>query len=193
MIDINLIPVSQRKKGKGLLGAQLNLPREIILGVGAAAICLILAIHVLLIGIWFVKGMGLASLENQWKGVEPDKKAIDAISDEVKSINKKIRATKDFVKTRSSSWAHKLNVLSDVLPKGVWINKLIIDEKALIIQGVAVSKNGNEMTVTGQLNIALKKEPIFAQDFSNIEVNAINKTKYNNTDVSQFTLTAKLK
>lgn len=193
MIDINLIPVALRKKSGGFLGVTLNLPREILWGVGFAAAAFTVLCHVLLALGWIVKSMSLVGLENQWKQVEPDRRAIDAIGNQVKDLNKKMKTMQELVKTRETSWSQKLNSVSDNLPKGVWLTKLIIDERSLVFQGMAVSKQRNEIVLIGNLNNALKKDASFAADFSNIEVNAINRSKFNNVDVSQFTLTAKLK
>lgn len=193
MINLNLIPVDLRKKSKGLLGGTINLPREILLGVGVLVVFLLVLIHSFLTINWLVKRIALQQVSNNWKSVEPDKKAIDAIGEEVKAINKKMKSLEDFVKKRQTTWSQKINIISDVMPKGVWLTKLVIDEKSLVLQGMGVSKQRNEIVMIGSLNTALKKEPMFASDFSNIEVNAINRAKFNTADVSQFTLTAKLK
>lgn len=193
MIDINLIPTALRKKSKALLGAEINLPRDVLLGVGTVFTAFLFLCHLYLLACLLIKNFGLSGYEAQWRLLESDKKAIDTIAVEVKDLNKKMKTAQELVSPRQTTWAQKLNILSDAVPKGVWLTKVIIDEKSLVVYGMAVSKQRNEIVLVGNLTSALKKDPKFAVDFSNIEVSALNRGKFNNVDVSQFTITTKLK
>lgn len=193
MIDINLMPINQRKKSRGLFGVEVNLSREILLGIGAAVLVLLVVIHVLLIVVWGVKSVQLMSIDANFKQVLPDKNEIDAIGTEVKDINKKMKIVTGLLTNHTTTWAEKFNIISDQLPKGVWITKITIDPKSMIINGMAVSKQHNEITLVSGLTTNLKNQPRFINDFSSIEVNAINRVKFNTADVSQFTITVKSK
>ena len=193
MIDINLMPVNQRKKSNGLFGVALNISREILLGIGAAVAALLITMHILLILVWGFKSIQLAGVEGKFKQLLPDKNIIDAVANEVKDVNKKMKAITGLISIQKTTWSEKFNVLSDEVPKGVWLSKVTVDPTTLIIFGMAASKQHNEITLVSGLTANLKNNQQLMVDIASIEVNAINRVKYNNTDVSQFTITVKLK
>ncbi len=191
MIDINLIPVAQRRKAG--LGLQINISREVLLGVGAAAFVVMLAAHCFLGFLWISKRTYVLALDNEWNQLLADRKVIDGLGEDVKRTNKKSKEILALVPQTATSWSHKLNKLSDAIPKGAWLSKLAIDERSIIIQGLAVSKQRNEIVLIGNLANTLKKDADFISDFSNLEVNSVNKAKFYGMEVTQFTLTARLK
>ena len=67
MIDINLIPAALRKKGTGDANAlKINIPQEILLGVGAGLVFLLLTVHLVLGAVWLI-GIGrLSGYNAQW-------------------------------------------------------------------------------------------------------------------------------
>ena len=55
MIDINLIPAALRKNGKGDANSlTINIPKEILIGVGAGLVLLLLTVHLVLGAVWLV-------------------------------------------------------------------------------------------------------------------------------------------
>ncbi len=193
MIDINLMPSNKRKRLDGWFGLELNISREILLGVGAAVFFLLFVVHIFLAINWIISSVQLAGVEAKYKQLLPDKNALDAISNEVKAVNKKMKAIAGFVPVRTSGLSQKLNIISDALPKGVWLTKIAVDEKAWVVSGIAVAKQHNEIVLVSTLTSNLKKNADLMADFSLLEVTAVNRVKYNTIDVSQFTITAKVK
>jgi hypothetical protein len=192
MIDINLIPAALRKNGKDKSSLSINIPQEILVGVGAGLVLLIVTVH-LILGVVWLAGIGqLTAHQMAWQKLAPDKTALDAISDESKDIKTKMNMVSDMTTKRSVLWAPKLNDISDALPKGLWLRNMMLDKAGLTIEGSVVSKTRNEISNVGLFISALKQDKDFINDFSSLEVNSIQRNKESSVEVADFTIVAKL-
>jgi len=194
MVDINLIPVALRKDGKGQASAlAVNIPHEILLGVGAGVVFVLLAVHLILGGLWLM-GIGRLSQANaEWQKVLPDKTTLDSLNKETGDLSKKIKIISDMTTMKSVLWAPKFNAISDHLPAGLWIRKMTLDKLGLTIEGSVVSRSQNEINNVGLLLSALRQNDGFMKDFSSLEVNSIQRGKNSVVEVTDFTVMAKLK
>jgi hypothetical protein len=194
MIDINLIPPALRKNGKGNANSvTINIPQEIILGVGSGLILLLVVLHLFLGAVW-LSGMGrLSSEKANWQKVLPDKITLDSINKESGDLKKKINMISDMTTKKSVLWAPKFNAISDSLPKGLWLRKMILDKAGLTMEGSVVSRNQNEINNVGLFLSSLKQKDDFMKDFSSLEVNSIQRGRNNAVEVTDFTVMAKLK
>jgi hypothetical protein len=194
MININLIPAALRKDGEENEGhLAINIPHEILLGVGAGLILLMLTVHLFLGAVWLA-GMGrLSGYRENWQKLLPDKTAFEAINNESGDLKKKINMIADMTTRKSVLWSPKFNAISDALPRGLWIRKMILDKIGLVVEGSVVSKTRNEINNVGLFLSALKQNDGFMKDFSSLEVNSIQRGKTNATEVTDFTVMAKLK
>lgn len=194
MIDINLVPSNLRKKSKGQLlgGIAINLPQEIILGISGGLVLLLITAHLLLGALMAINLVRVMAAKGQWQGLLPDKNALDVIANEIKDLRKKMNTINDIAAKRSIGWSRNLNVISDNMPGGVWLKAIALDSKALTIEGYAVSKAKNEITLIGGFVANLKKDQQFVKSFSSVEVNAISRVKRSTTEIAEFTVTAKL-
>ncbi|MDE2027120.1 MAG: PilN domain-containing protein [Candidatus Omnitrophica bacterium] len=193
MIDINLIPENLRKGGKAKAdGVTINIPREIIFGVGGGLIVLLLAIHLILGAVWLM-AMGRLSFYNaQWQKIQPDKAALDAIHKESGDLKNKIKTIADVTTNETVLWAPKFNAISDALPGGTWIKKMTLDKTGLTIEGGVVSKTRNEINNVGAFVAALKKSDDFMKGFVSLEINSIQGSRSNSVQVTDFSIVAKL-
>src|SRR5262245_11456259 len=122
MIDINLIPPASRKRTSGPLSrSNIDLPPEILFGVGGGCLALLIIAHVFLLGAWGIKAIVLAAHKAAWQDVLPDKKNIDALAGELRDLKKRMASITDVTSSKSMGWSHKLNLISDALPKGLWL------------------------------------------------------------------------
>ncbi len=194
MIDINLVPVALRKKAKGNLfgGIAINLPQDVVLGAGGGLVLLLIVIHLLLGGLMGINLIRVMAAKAQWQDVLPDKNNLDIIANEIKDLRKKMGTINDIVAKRSIGWSRNLNVISDYMPGGVWLKAVSLDSKALTIEGFAVSKSKNEVTLIGGFVASLKKDQLFVKSFTSVEVNAISRVKRSTTEIAEFNVTAKL-
>ncbi len=193
MIEINLIPVNQRKKDSGASQALvfLDLPKEFVLGCSSLFIFVLIAIHLVLLGIWFTKSARLKIAETQWQNMSTDKKSLDLISKNIKESKAKIVMINDNVTKKSLMWSQKLNILSDSMPKGVWFRKISYSNNSLTIEGNAYSKAHDEIATIGNFVSNLKKDTVFIKDFESLELNTITRVKKNETEIADFSITAK--
>lgn len=194
MIDINLLPTDLRRKRKGACaGLAINIPREILFGVGGGFLLLILGIHLILGLIWLGMMGHLTLARSQWRGLSPDQKVIEDINNASRQLNQKINETADRTTKKRVAWSEKLNSISDSLPQGVWLTKIVLEKGTLTIEGSVVSRDHDEMTRVGNFIGSLKKNDLFMKDFVSLELNAIESAKKYSRDVADFVVAAKLK
>lgn len=183
-----------RKNGEGDANAlKINIPQEILLGVGGVLIFLIVTVHLVLGFVWLGRLGTLAKNKAGWQEVLPDKTTLDAMNQETGDLKKKINMIADMTVKKSVLWAPKFNAISNSLPKGVWIRKMTLDKVGLTIEGSVVSKSQNEINNVGMFLSALKQNDDFMKDFSSLEENSIQGGKNNAVEVTDFSVMAKLK
>ena len=195
MITINLVPEHLRKKiSRSVLSSLgVDIPREVLLGVGGVFVIVLVLSHVVLFAAQAVQALRLASVKARWEKLLPDKNRLDAIGSELRDMHKKMTTITGIASAKTGQWSRKLNILSDTLPKGVWLKKISLDNKSLTLEGGVFSKAGSEIVIVGDFVADLKKDPAFADDFSSIEVQSIQRGRQGPTEVAEFIVTAKLK
>lgn len=85
-------------------------------------------------------------------------------------------------------WAEKLNIISNELPSGIWLKRLIVTEELFSLQGVAVSLRAEEMDLIGSFLGNLKTEQGFYADFSDLAVKSIQRRSIKVVEVVDFTI-----
>jgi hypothetical protein len=193
MIDINLIPSHLRKKsGKGGIYA-LNIPLEILFGVGGLFVIVIVCAHALL-GADMAKGLiQQQAVKGQWGALQSEKKKLDDLSTEVKDIKKKMNTINDITSKQLKPWAKSINLISDHLPVSLWLRNVYLQSNIFFIEGSAYAPGENEISIVGGFATALKNEDVFKQEFSSVEVNSVTRSKRGKTEVTDFVVASKLK
>jgi len=192
MIDINLIPPAFRKDGKADSDAvAINIPHEILSGVLVGVIVLILIVHLSLGAIWGIGMLRLSHYDAQWQQVGPDKAIQDGLNKKSAELKKRIKMLSDMTINKEILWAPKFNAISDALPKGLWVTKMILDKTGLTIDGSVVSKSRNEINNVDTFVSKLRQNNAFMKGFISLEVNSIQSGRNNSIDVTDFTVMAK--
>ena len=124
--------------------------------------------------------------------MRPEKENVDAVISEMRIFQGKYRAIENIAENGNLSWAQKLNILSDSLPRGVWLKKVALEDDMFFIEGSAVSKAGTEIISIHHLTSNLKKNDHFTQHFTDIELGSIQRRKINNVEIADFIITMKL-
>ena len=171
----------------------INIPLEIIIGCGGGLLFLLGVIH---IGLLLVNVGKLAqhnSLKNQWEAMRSDKENVDSVVNEMKIFQGKYMTLKDIAKKGELSWAQKLNLLSDHLPRGMWFKKIALDNEMLFIEGSAISQSVSEIASVSRLIAQLKGSNDFMDDFTALELGSIQKRRIKNVEIADFVITMKLK
>jgi Tfp pilus assembly protein PilN len=190
MIEINLVPLSERKKSTTAL--HLDIPREVLIGVGGVGLLLLVLVHSLLFVQLGIKGAVLATQNSEWQKILPEKNNIDGLGTQIKDFKKKMSTITDVTSKKAMDWSRKLNTISDAIPKGLWLTRISL-ESSLLIEGSVVSKNQNEIMIVGNFVSNLKSDAAFMKNFEGLEVNSIKRTKQGTTEIANFTVTGKLK
>ncbi len=192
MIDINLIPAALRKDGKENSSLAINIPKDILLGVGAGLVFLLVMVHLILGGVWLLGFGRLSVCQVEWQKLSTDKKILDAINGESKDLKNKFTLISGMTIQKSVAWSPKFNAISDSLSRGLWLRRMVLDKDGLSMDGSVVSKTQNEITNVGLFVSALKQNDDFMKGFSSLEVNSIQRSKNNTVEVTDFTVMAKL-
>jgi len=187
MIEINLLPPEARKKEQNF---KLPIPKETLVLFGGAVIVLLVLIHLLLMGALAAKKVKYLGLNMEWQKILPEKTKIDTLKSDQKEITEKIKSIDKLTKKGRMSWARKLNIISDVLPQGVWVRLINFSGKSLTIEGSSVSLRGEEVILVNKFASALKNNADFYSDFKNLEVGSIKRRQIKNIEVADFILTA---
>jgi Tfp pilus assembly protein PilN len=132
-------------------------------------------------------------VKSKWQAMLPDKTTTDTIKKDLQDVQKEVKSMKDIMDGQAALWSQKLNVISDSLPKGIWLRKITLTDRQLFIEGTTVSKEQNEMMNVGNFVSNMKKDAEFMKNFENIEVDNIQRRKNDILEVADFTILAKIK
>jgi len=195
MIEINLVPTSlrKRKKSSGLLGRTLVIPREAVVGLVGGIVALLLLVHIVLQSLITVRFVHHKKLQSDLTRISSQKTNVDRIVSELKGLRERYQSIEAVAGEKNIVWSQKLNEISDNIPRGVWLNRIMLDGNTLLIQGSAVSKNKTEMIHVHNYTSNLKASEAFMSDFAELELGLIKSRKINLTPVADFTIRADLK
>jgi Tfp pilus assembly protein PilN len=140
-----------------------------------------------------VKKIQIMSLKASWAKVAPQSKDAVAVKAEIKDLNNKIMAMKGFL-TRKVIVTELLSSLNAAVPKGLWLERLsLTTEGGLVLQGSVVSLTQNEMTIIGKFLQEIKSNKTFAELFSKIDLNSVQRRTIKTFDVVDFVVLGELK
>lgn len=172
--------------------AFLNLPKEAIVGIGGGLLVLLFLIHFLLLITMFVKFAQHKSALRHWERIQPEKKKVDLVIDEMHGLQSKINSIEKVTTQKRILWSQKLNDISDCMSRGVWLNKISLDQKILLIDGSAVSKIKDEMVSVGNFTANLKGKKSFMTGLDGVELGSIQRRQVKAVDLVDFVVTVKL-
>ncbi len=194
MIEINLVPPQFKKKRKSHLPWKgFDIPLEAVIGLGGGLIILLIAAHVLLLALNIHHLAQHKGLQGQWESLASSKHNVDAVLNELRTLQGKQKSAAGITPKGKILWSQKLNILSDHLPRGVWLKRVALEENALLIEGSAISEQGEEMINVHKFISQLQKQDAFLEHFADIELSSIQRRKIKQVDVADFIITARLK
>jgi hypothetical protein len=90
-------------------------------------------------------------------------------------------------------WSQKLNIISDQLPRGVWVKKVVFQDDTFMIQCSAIAKRNTELINVHKFTSNLKKDPEFLGNLTDLELSSIQRRKIGNVEIVDFLLTTRIK
>lgn len=194
MIKINLVPEDSQRKQKGQAFQQIlkGVSLEKVVGISVGVILLLVAIHVILESLIFVNLMRHQKQKSEWSAMAPERGRVGKVLENLDILRKKISAVEKITVEQRVSWSEKLNIISNVLPQGVWLEKISLSDDVFLIKGSAVSKKNDEMSIVGNFSSNLKKKKQFMSGLQDIEVGSIQRRNIQSTQIADFVISLKL-
>lgn len=185
MIEINLLPEGSR----GKRAIRFALPGDYLKKSLFILITLIVITHILIQIFITVNAVMLASSDKRLAAIRPQKKLVDEMKSEVQKYN----ALQDLFSKAAAQRARAaaaLNLISDVIPEGVWLTGLSLSAQAGELSGACVSAEGGEITQVGKLLNALKQEPELKAVFPELELSSVKRRKLGPSEIVEFVMSA---
>lgn len=199
MIEINLLPRELRVKSRENVSEQASLTVIIESIRKNLFICVILILlgavvlgHIYLTINGMLKKGNLASLERKWADLAGQRKILDEFNQQYSAASGDAGLVQLFINQRVL-WARKLNRLSLNLPSGIWFNDLTLGKQGLVIQGSVISLQKDELALINKLLDSLRSDQEFSKDFSNFEINGVQKRVVGSYEIADFVLTGACK
>lgn len=187
MLKINLLPESARKAS---LSPIEQLHRTPLMWVAAGVL---VGIAMLFAVPSYFREAELRQLQAKSQRLEPKKAEVDRLQQYLQQLRAQETAFRS-VKRGHGTWSRRLNILSDVIPEGIWFTDFVLDQtKGLVIQGSAIGQGGGETVSVGRLVQELKANPDFASAVKDIQIESIKRIPEGELELVQFTLACTLK
>lgn len=193
MIEINLLPLELRKKTKKVDFKVQIFSKVTLLQVFAVTMGSLFIIHLLLTAVLTLKAMSRARLDRQWQEIKPQKEQIDILKKDMQMMEDKLKTIQQLTTKSKIIWSEKLNIVSDVMPNGVWLRRIFLSGNNLEIEGSAASKRGEEMILVSRFVNNLKKDNRFYLDCQDIAVGSIQRRKIGHIELVDFVINVSLK
>ena len=103
------------------------------------------------------------------------------------------KAMENIIPDRKVSWAEKLNILSDNIPRGVWVRKVKLEVDVFTIEGSAISADNEAIINVHKFTSSIKGQKEFLKDFADVELGSIQRRKIKQADIADFLITVRLK
>jgi Tfp pilus assembly protein PilN len=199
MIEINLLPEELRVKIKGRAAETVKevtpsalLGERLLIYLIPAVLGLLILTHFCLTVLLVIKNTELASLNRKWSNLANQRKSLEEFNQEF-SGNEQYAGFLQQQVAQRILWAQKLNELSLQLPAGVWFNEISINSGNLTVRGSVISLEKNEVGLLNKLLDNLKATTAFAKDFTNLELNNLQKRTIGGYDIADFVIVGALK
>lgn len=195
MVQINLLSISVKKKGKLKLGLKIKL---------GPVIFTLVAVMLAIIITWAMLGMQLSGKQKKLSRLDEQLKSLEFTLQKLDRLNKnkgQLQRKLEFMEQQLKGeilWSENLNRLSNLVPAGIWLKKMVLYSKKedhldkydkLDINGSAVSLLPAEMIdLIGGFMSALEKDEVFSKQFSEIKLISSQRRTVGKNEVMDFKL-----
>ena len=191
MISINFVPEHLHKKDQR--PSEFWLTEARIKKWILAMILILTTIHGILQFTIFQIHRKIKGLQAEELRFQPQKQQQEQLASDQQQLE---RQWEDFQALNQGpliSWSMTLDVISDPLPDGVWLESLDFKKGSFKLVGFAVGREGEEMQEVQNFFTRLKTSSYFVQNFEPIELEMIKRSQVNHTPVAEFMISAQLR
>jgi Tfp pilus assembly protein PilN len=186
MIEIDLLPQDLSKRKKEKKGALPALPtKKTVVFVIFGAAGLLIFINLFLLVFVLIKQGQYKNFNNQWPQYASDKEKIDRLRKELVNLESNV-TTIGKLTTNRILWSRKIQTISDLMPKGIWITFLSVASNKFSLQGSAVSKKLEEMALISKFLTDLKTNSDFSKDIKNLELGPVQRRLFKGWEIVDF-------
>jgi len=194
MIEINLLPEKLRIKKR----RPFALPALPFMPIAIGVVGLLIAFQVMLV-VWVqAKQMTLNSLNRKYSSISSSNLKAIALDSNLKEISSKVDAVDKLLNSRFRL-AKKLNDLSDSLVSGIWLKSIDIKKgeapnepgalrEVLVVEGASIVSSETANGFIGKFVASLKENVSFSDDFEEIELSKVERSKIRKTEVMDFVI-----
>lgn len=168
-----------------------KIPLEIVIGVGGGLLMLLIFVHLILLMLNVMQIAKQGQLKKEWEALTPHKKQVDDVVLVLRTLDSNYASIKSVTGEVDISWSEKLNIISDALPRDIWLRRIAYVDGILYLEGSAISKEHKEMLVVHSFASNLKKEARFMDGLTNFEFGSIERRRIQQTEIADFLMTAK--
>src|SRR3989338_7992141 len=183
MIEINLLPEELKPAVKTGLAKFSAAGPAVLIYLVPVILGALAFLHLSLAGLAIVKNSQYGILNNRWRALEPQRKALEEFNQEYAIFSEDASAMQRIVQQKID-WARKLDSLSSALPPGVWFIYLGITAKELNLRGQAISLQKEEMNLINKFIDNLKDDADFFKDFSSLSLSSVQKKAVGGYDIA---------
>ena len=194
MIEINLVPPQflKQTKGKMLLG-HFKIPKEVIVGILGGLIFLLVFVHFVLFFINFYQIAAYKNLQSKLNKISSEKKEVDGVLTRLRQLQGDTKSIEDVTVQKQNNWSQKWNLLSDLLPKGVWLTNVDLKDDIFVVTGSALSRQQKDISSVHTFAASLKESQEFMRFFTDMELGSIQRRQMGTVDIVDFSIMFKLK
>ena len=200
MVQINLLPVVQKKEPKLKIGFKIDLGPILFIWAGA---------FVVIVAAWAFMGLQLSGkqktlteLDAQIKSLKFTLEKVQRLKKDKELLSQRLEFMRHTIK-RDVLWAKNLNRLSNLIPQSIWLHKLSLSTKTeedikryerLAIEGTVVSLRGQEVIdIIGMFMKAIQNDRIFAEQFSEVKLVSSQRKKSGRIEIMDFQLSCQFR
>lgn len=182
LIEINLLPEHQyakKEKTEKSFLLQKILPKLFI-----AAVILIVLNILFFVSATILK-INIKMSDNKLQHFKPDIEKMQKLESQLKQSQDKVQTIKRLIDERML-WAKRTMILAEVVPKGIWLSSLHINETNITIEGNCVSLKGEEMNLISGFITVIKSNKDFFTGFKQLELGPVHRRVIGNIEVVNF-------
>lgn len=219
MIELNLLPDNLKKvqKKKATVKLNIKMPQIPIIPVAIAILVIFVVGHLALSFLVTAQKRSIIKLSNEMETFSPQAQEAQEIKGEFDRLNGKLSVITSLTNA-SLLWSKKLSDLSEATTEGVWLTALYLDKdepprsvftsaytqaespgppanEKLVLEGMAVSAGAGEeeTAIIGRFIKSLKSHSEFFNEFDDIKVSSIQRSKLGDVEVMGFTIVCNFK